>query len=988
MSSKISIFSCLLSLCCLSWSCSPSEKKTEEKEMTKYQYETVENDPLGTKIYTLKNGLKVYMSVNKDEPRIQTYIATRAGSKNDPADATGLAHYLEHMLFKGSSKIGALDWEKEKPMLDEISVLYEEHFKADPEARKAIYKKIDSLSFEAAKLVAANEYDKMISQLGAKGTNAYTSLDQTVYVNDIPSNELERWMKVESERFGELVLRLFHTELEAVYEEFNIGQSNDGRKVFQAFMSGLLPNHPYGTQTTIGTSEHLKRPSMVKIHEFFNTYYVPNNMAIVLAGDFDPDQTVELIEKYFGGYESKEVPQFEKKPLPERKEMIVKEVVGQEAAVLDMGWVAPGAGTDEALIADIAMGILSNGKAGLIDLNLVQKQAVGSNSMAFCWTANDYSFLGIYAYPKPGQSLEEAKELVLEQVRKLKAGEFEDWMIEAVINDMEYRYQKSLESNRGRAGQMLDAFISNQDWATVSNKFARMRKFSKQQITDFAKTYMGEDNGVVVFKREGQDDNISKVDKPSITAVEPAKDTLSTFRQAFEEMPSQNLSPQFVDFKEAIQQSQLKGKLPFDYVQNKTNETFSLYYILEMGSQNDKVLPIAVRYLPFLGTDKYSPEQLQQEFFKLGLSFDVYTSGDVSYVTLRGLDRSFQEGVTLFEHILAHANPNEEALKNLVAQIKKDRLDAKKDKRQILNNAMFNYARYGEKSPFRDILSFEEMDALTAKQLVDKIKSLTQYEHSIFYYGSQEQADIAKVLEMEHKIADQLLACPKRPDFKELATEKDQVIFVPFAGMPQAEIMMVSKGTEGFNLEENIMSQLYNEYFGAGLSSIVFQEIREKRALAYSAYAFNSSPVRADDSHYFRAFVGTQSDKIKQAIPAMKGIIEEVPVVEDQLNNAIGAILKKLEADRLKGSDVYWTYRSNKKRGYTQDLRKDSYEFFSGLNVEGKGGLEAFNKFHKAKIKDRKYTVLVLGDKSRMDTDYLKSLGDYKELSVDQVFGY
>lgn len=985
---KLHNISAILGLAVLSVLSTGCNSKNKDKMTSKYQYETVENDPLGTKIYTLKNGLKVYMSVYKDAPRIQTYIATRAGSKNDPADATGLAHYLEHMLFKGSSKIGALDWEKEKVLLQEISDLYEEHFKANPEDRKKIYEKIDAISFQAAKLVASNEYDKMISSMGAKGTNAYTSLDQTVYVNDIPSNELERWLKVESERFNELVLRLFHTELETVYEEFNIGQGSDGRKVFQAFMSGLLPEHPYGTQTTIGTGEHLKRPSMVKIHEYFNSYYVPNNMAIVIAGDFDPDQAVEMIEKYFGNFKTKEIPKFEAKVQPEIKEPIVKEVYGIEKSVIDMGWRLPGAGTEEAMLGELVSNILSNDKAGLVDINLVQKQLVAAQSYTFCWSANDYSFFGFYASPSPGQKLELIKDLFLDQLDKVRKGEFEDWMIEAVVNDLEYKMQKSLESNQGRAEMMLSSFIANQKWADAVSKYRKMRAVTKEQVMEFVNKHLKPENYVIVYKREGEDKNIAKVEKPTITPVEPPKDTISSFRIDFEKIQSPRTEPAFVDFKKSIKSQNLSNGVRLDYIKNENNQTFELNYILDMGSDQNKVLPIALRYLKYLGTDKYSPEQLQQEFFKLGVSFDIFASNEVTYVSLSGLDRSLEKGIELFEHILAHAEPNADALKNLVAEIKKERMDAKKDKRQVLQNAMFNYARFGKSSPFTDILSNAEMDALTGQQLVSKINEITSYKHDVFYFGSLDINTVAAILNKHHKVPAQLKDYPTRPDFKEQDTKTNKVIFVSFPEMTQAEIMLVSKGTEGFDLQQDVMSQLYNEYFGSGLSSIVFQEIREKRALAYSAYAFNTSPRDNRDAHYFRAFVGTQADKIKDAIPAMTDIINNMPIAEDQIINAVDAIIKKTETDRLTRDRVYWTYRTNKKRGYEKDLREDTYKFFTKFSSEKNAITDELKAFHEKTIKDRKYTILVLGDKRRLDASYLKSLGQYEELTIDQVFGY
>ena len=282
-----------------------------ETTLTQPVYQKVPNDPLKVQLYTLKNGLRLFLSVNKNEPRIFTNIAVRAGSKQDPPETTGLAHYMEHMLFKGTSQIGATDWEKEKALLEKISDLYEAHRNAttDPE-RKAIYREIDQISYEAAQLVAPNEYDKLVGALGAKSTNAYTWVEQTVYVNDIPTNELERWMQLESERFRMMALRLFHTELETVYEEFNIGQDRDFRKVGKAMREALFPKHPYGQQTTIGSAEHLRKPSHVNIQWYFSTYYVPNNMAILMSGDFDPDQAVALAEKYFGAYQPKPLPPF------------------------------------------------------------------------------------------------------------------------------------------------------------------------------------------------------------------------------------------------------------------------------------------------------------------------------------------------------------------------------------------------------------------------------------------------------------------------------------------------------------------------------------------------------------------------------------------------------------------------------------------------------------------------------------------------------
>ncbi len=281
---------------------------TSQTDTNGYTYETVENDPTGLRLYTLENGLKVYLSQNQDEPTIQTYIPVRAGSNYDPKESTGLAHYLEHMVFKGTDDIATTDWEGEEKLIAEISDLYEQHkAESDPAKKEALYREIDKTSHEASKLAIANEYDKMVSLLGASGTNAYTWFEQTVYTNKIPANGLDKWLHLENERFSKLVLRLFHTELEAVYEEFNRGQDNDFRKSYAAMLDGLFPTHPYGQQSTIGTSEHLKNPSMVHINDYFNKYYVPNNMAIVLVGDLEFDATIQKIDATFGQMKYQEV---------------------------------------------------------------------------------------------------------------------------------------------------------------------------------------------------------------------------------------------------------------------------------------------------------------------------------------------------------------------------------------------------------------------------------------------------------------------------------------------------------------------------------------------------------------------------------------------------------------------------------------------------------------------------------------------------------
>ena len=493
-----------------------------------YAFKTVPNDPLNARIYTLENGLQVYMTVYKDAPRIQAYVAVKVGSKNDPAETTGLAHYFEHMMFKGTPNFGTSDWEKEKILIQAIEDKFEIYRKeTDPIKRASIYKTIDSLSYEASKLAIPNEYDKLMKMIGSQGTNAGTANDYTIYIENIPSNQLRNWATIQADRFSHPVLRLFHTELETVYEEKNMSLTNDGRKAFEAMFKGLYPNHPYGTQTTLGETEHLKNPSMKNIREFFDKYYVPNNMAVCISGDFNPDEAIKIIDETFGKLVKKTIPEFKFKPEPPINQVIVKEVVGLDAENVRLAFRFGGASSNDALMVNLMCMMLSNEKAGLIDLNINQKQLT-LGSYAFPYILADYSSMVLMGTPKTGQTLDDVKNLLLEQIEKLKKGDFPDWMLQAAINNMKLERLKEFESNQGRAMAMASAFMNNIPWDKEVNTINEISKITKKDLVDFANRTLG-NNYVVVYKKQGKPADVVKVSKPAITPIFINRDAESAF---------------------------------------------------------------------------------------------------------------------------------------------------------------------------------------------------------------------------------------------------------------------------------------------------------------------------------------------------------------------------------------------------------------------------------------------------------------------------
>jgi len=692
--------------------------ETEQHNDTNgFNYETVSNDPTGLRLYTLDNGLKVYLSQNKDAPKIQTFVAVKAGSSYDPKESTGLAHYLEHMLFKGNEKFGTNDWETEQGYISQISDLYEQNRAAsDPSEKDGIYRKIDSLSYIASSYAIANEYDKMVSSLGATGTNAHTSSEETVYKNMIPSNELDKFLLLESEKFKELVLRLFHTELEAVYEEYNRNLDSDPSKTFHALMDGLYPTHPYGQQTTIGTSKHLKNPSMLHIQNYFNKYYVPSNMALVLVGDLEFDKTIKMVDATFGQIEGKEV---EHPVLPTEvpaKEIVVREVFGPTSENISFGWRTNGILSKDRKYIALIERILSNNSAGLIDINLNQKQLIQS-CLTWSYMLNDYGLLAFDAWPKEGQSLDELKDLILQQVEIIKRGDFDDWMLNAVINDLKLSQIKEYESSTALATSYYNAFIHKESWDAKVRFLDDLGSISKDELVAFANELF-KDNYTIVYKREGVDEDIVKVKNPGITPIKINRDEQSDFLKDFIARESEVLEPVFVDYKSEIKREKLNSGIEIAHIENKNNDLFNLNIIFDMGKDNDKNLTLAVGYLESLGTDKYSAEELAKEFFKLGIRYSVNTGSERTYISLSGLESNLDKGLDLLEHLMSSVVVDQEAYDKYVQRILKSRSDGKTEKDNILWSGLSSFAQYGEDSRLRNIFTISELNNVDPADLV------------------------------------------------------------------------------------------------------------------------------------------------------------------------------------------------------------------------------------------------------------------------------
>lgn len=953
------------------------DKKFREEihtDKNNYEYITVSNDENGVRIYTLKNGLKVFLAQNSDAPRIQTYIPVRTGSNNDPSDNTGLAHYLEHMMFKGTSKLGTQNWEKESELLDQISDLYEQHkAENDPEKKKEIYRKIDEVSQEASQYAIANEYDKAISSLGASGTNAHTWFDETVYKNNVPNNELEKWLKIEKERFSELALRLFHTELESVYEEFNRAQDNDSRLVNYELMDALFPTHPNGQQTTLGKAEHLKNPSMKAIHKYFDEYYVPNNYAMVLVGDLDFEDTIQLVDQYFGTIPYRELPK--KTPIIEKPitEIIKRTVKSPTTPRVQLAWRTESYGTKEAMLADVVVNILSNrGEAGLLDLNINQTQKL-LWGQAYSVGLKQYGYFSIVAVPKESQTLDEARDLVLEQIELVKKGEFPDWMLPAIINDFKIQRMKALETADGLATNLYDTYIKGRTWEQELNEMDQYEKLTKEEVIAFANEFF-RDNYVIVYKEKGVNEKLIRVENPGITPVKINREAQSEFLQQILEEKTEDIQPEFVDYEKEIQKDIVKGKT-ISFVKNKYNDIAQVHFIFPFGSDHDRDLGISTQVLQYLGTEKFSPEDLKKEFFKIGVTNDFKTTNDQLIISLNGLEENIEKGINLLQHWLYEVKPDQEIYRQFTETILENRAAMKKDKGRIMT-ALTNYTKLGPFSRFTDVISKEELESSNVEVFTDRMKKLFRYPYQIFFYGRNFEnftSYIGKYTENENFVI------PEPKNYPE--PETDGNVYFTDYDMVQMEMSKVGRG-RNVNTENFGKINVFNEYFGRGLSSIVFQEIRESKSLAYSAYVSYAANSELDHPDYITTYIGTQPDKLQIAVDTMTELMTELPEVKVQFENAKNSALKQIASQRVTRTNIFFNTLRLRKLNIHHDFRKDIYRQIESLKFED------LKYFYDHYIKSVHFNTAIIGKKENLNREAVDKMGTFREVSLKDIFGH
>ena len=939
---------------------------------------TIPNDPYGLSIYTLSNGLTLYLSRRTRKPRIEARIAVKAGSAQDPEKSTGAAHILEHLMFKGSSRIGAISPREEMQSLEYISGLFDQLRNAGSETRrKAVFAELDKANQAAAALALPGEYDRILSHLGARGVNAYTSLEETVYKCDIPSVELERWIMVERERFSSPVMRSFLTEIEAIYEELNQEQDDDFSRARELLLSRLFPDHPFGNHSILGLPEHIKAPSLKEIEAYRVRWYRPEHMAICLAGDIDLDYTVELFESHWGSWSPPAVAEAEK-PKPARPVIKEKRVLmGPDSEFTMTGFRFGGILSKDYNLLYMLDLILNNSQAGLIDLNLVQKQRLLEAGSSLS-SAGDYSWFVLYGTPGQGQSLGTVHRLLLKQLELIRKGDFDDRLLQGVMKYLEIERIQELESN-----ELVDAFVEcyteGISWQDYLSRLDELRKIRKEDLVRFVKKNFN-DGYIRIDKKEGEDAEVLKMEKPDLSPVIIEYNKESVYFQTLKANSPGPVTPEFPDYGKELNKTALSENVQLISNPNKNNELFELTFIFPEGKSSSSSLPVGGDYFPYIGTDTLKPEEIQKEAFFLGLELSFQVDLDRSIVSLYGKQDDLDRSLQFLRNLIVNGKGSSRTYRKYVQSLLKRRKDAKLSKRALLFGGLYSWGLYGADSPFRDILDERALKDLDPDKLMDEVRRLFRLPHTIYYFGSSHPSHVAELIRKTHPGS---LHCTESPRPARVYKEKnaESLVYFTHHDMVQAELFRVAP-VAPFSEKHLPSISLFNEFFGTGLNSLVFQEIREARGLAYTAYSSISVPEKAENRHVLHSFIGTQGDKLINAVEALDSLLHNIPSESRLFHEARSSLVKSQASERILDADIFWSWWESHELGLDPDFRRSVFrqiEEYSYSQMES---------FFRETILGARSNLLVLGNRDEIDRKALEKMGEFRELSPEDLFNY
>lgn len=930
---------------------------------------------LKVETFYLDNGLKVVLCEDHSAPTIHGMVYVHAGSKNDPLDATGMAHYFEHIMFKGTDKIGTIDWEKEKVFLDSIDIMYDKLHETDvPEERAAIQQKINELSIASTDYAIPNEVDLILTKMGGEGLNAGTSYDCTVYFNSFPSNQVAKWMDVYVERFRNPVFRLFQSELETVYEEKNMYGDDPTNAFMEMMFKECFGEHPYG-RPVIGLTEHLKNPQTTKMREFFNTYYVANNMTLIMVGDFVPEEIKPMIEEKFSVWEKRELPEFPEFELPAFDKEVVKEV---KLTPMKMGIVAY-KGVDNAhednLALNVMMNLIMNGATGILDKAMVNNEIMAAMMMPL--SLEDHG-VNIFLYvPKLiGQSHEEAEAIVFDAVNKIKSGDFSEDLVEAAKTTILKDRLQNLAGIDNLSYVLMDLESRGITFEEYVSETDKIKNLTKEDIVAVANKYFTE-NRTILRSSMGFPEK-DKVEKPNWKAVDVKNTELkSEFAKQIEAQEVAEVQPQVLEFGKDVIIEKANDAFTMYSSKNPYNNIFNMTITYHHGLINNPDLDNAISLWSVLGTESKSFEELELELQKMGASIYVNAGNGATVLTISGFEENLDKILAICEDKVFNAKYDASKLNILIDA---DKMNRKTDKTSpdTWSSALNQYVLYGENSNYLNNTDIEKWAKRSGEEILNDFKEIFNYCGDITFNGNLDTKEVIASLNSHNLIKNDAIKAEKKINVPQ-EQSKNIVYFAHNKKFRQSNIRMYVPG-EKLNEQEQALSNVFNKYFGTDMYSIVFQEIRELRSLGYTAYSYYHYDYLNRYPGYQFAYVGTQSDKTNEAVDAMRALIVDMPEKMEKFDTSKEALIMSRAADYIMPGNMPSSVKSWIEMGYDHDPRIETTNYIKETSYDD------IEKFYQDKVQDRPIVIMIVGNKKDVDMKALEKYGEVRMVKFDEIY--
>ena len=926
----------------------------------------------------LSNGMKVWLNVDHSQPKVFGAVVVGAGSVDCPD--TGIAHYFEHIMFKGTDELGTVDYAAERVYLDSISMKYDALSRTtDEKARKAIQQDINQLNIRASQYAIPNEFNRLITKYGGSGLNAGTSYDFTYYHNTFSPQFIEQWCELNSHRLIHPVFRLFQGELETVYEEKNMYADNPAAMMLEQISGKFLAGTPYA-YPIIGSTENLKNPRQSDMEAFYKKYYVASNMGLILSGDINVETLLPVLERTFG--------QLERGVKPMREKIVAPDIVGQPVEkflfpmpIIGMSAMVFRGPTDydaDAPAMRVALALLNNdNKTGLLD-ELTNKNRVYL-SMAQSMGMNQMSALAVIVVPKILCKVKTAENLCLEQIEKLKNGEFTDEQLQAVKKMIARDDDTELESITKRSELMVAAMSAGVSWNDYMKQASSIAAITRDDVTRVAKKYFT-DNFYRFHKKNGRVP-AERIAKPEYTPVKPqhAGDK-SAFARHLEQLPVQDVAPRLIDFDHDAAKVKVNGGNMLYATLNPLNNHFSLVFNFHKGTMQDKLLEAAAEYVGELGTDSLEVKELGAAMQRLGAQMDFVADEQMTSFVLKGEDENMDETLRLFGHFLAHMKADEEKLesiKDAAGPSEKSFWDDNTDVFMALAEKVIR----GERSSYLTRLTAKELKKQKSTALVNSFKDLYGCCCDISYSGNLAATEVADLISRQLP----QLSGAQENAIQERIIDLPQTRTVYVFDMPKSRQTIIGLYRPLANVvgdRDKTCLEMWGEYFGGGMSSVLFQEVREFRSMAYASQGMALTPSLAHSTapSGYVALVATQGDKSMQAIALLDSLINDMPVNDENMSVARQSLLNDI-------NNSYPTFRGkpllislSERKGYTSDVNTTMVEQLPSLT---QADVEAFYRQH---IKGQPYQLMIVGNVKSLDMKELAKYGTIVKVKKDDIY--